>query len=100
METMLLQIDDNRDDWLKFRGPYLSLVGAIDDATGEVAMPYSNVSKMPKDMPFCCDTFLKTRVDLKLYVMMDMAYLCAPEKSQNHFESSLSEEKTQPNLGG
>jgi transposase len=33
---MLLQIDTSRHDWLEGRGPYLSLVGAIDDATGEV----------------------------------------------------------------
>ena len=33
---MLLQIDASRHDWLEGRGPYLSLVGAIDDATGLV----------------------------------------------------------------
>lgn len=33
---MLLQIDGSRHDWLEGRGPYLSLLGAIDDATGEV----------------------------------------------------------------
>jgi hypothetical protein len=33
---MLLQIDGSRHDWLEGRGPYLSLVGAIDDATGTV----------------------------------------------------------------
>ena len=33
---MLLQIDASRHDWLEGRGPYLSLVGAIDDATGMV----------------------------------------------------------------
>jgi len=38
-EGMLLQIDGSRDDWLEGRGPYLTLVGAIDDATGEV--PYA-----------------------------------------------------------
>lgn len=38
-EGMLLQIDGSRDDWLEGRGPYLSLVGAIDDATGKV--PYA-----------------------------------------------------------
>jgi transposase len=38
-EGMLLQIDASRDDWLERRGPYLSLVGAIDDATGKV--PYA-----------------------------------------------------------
>jgi len=33
---MLLQIDGSRHDWLEGRGPYLSLAGAIDDATNEV----------------------------------------------------------------
>ena len=33
---MLLQMDASRHDWLEGRGPYLSLVGAIDDATGKV----------------------------------------------------------------
>jgi transposase len=37
-EGMLLQIDGSRDDWLEGRGPYLTLIGAIDDATGRV--PY------------------------------------------------------------
>ncbi len=34
---MMLQIDGSHHDWLEGRGPYLTLVGAIDDATGEVA---------------------------------------------------------------
>jgi len=38
-EGMLLQTDASRDDWLEKRGPYLSLTGAIDDATGKV--PYA-----------------------------------------------------------
>ena len=33
----MLQIDGSRHDWLEGRGAYLTLVGAIDDATGEVA---------------------------------------------------------------
>jgi len=36
---MLLQIDGSYHDWLEGRGPYLTLVGAIDDATGKV--PYA-----------------------------------------------------------
>ena len=36
---MMLQIDGSRHDWLEGRGPNLTLVGAIDDATGEV--PYA-----------------------------------------------------------
>ena len=35
-EGMLLQIDGSPHDWLQGRGPYLTLVGAIDDATGTV----------------------------------------------------------------
>jgi transposase len=33
---MLLQADGSRHDWLEGRGPWLTLVGAIDDATGTV----------------------------------------------------------------
>ena len=35
-EGMLVQIDGSRHDWLEGRGPWMSLVGAIDDATGKV----------------------------------------------------------------
>lgn len=36
---MLLQIDGSHHEWLEGRGPKLCLIGAIDDATGEV--PYA-----------------------------------------------------------
>jgi transposase len=35
-EGMLLQTDGSRHDWLEGRDPWLTLVGAIDDATGKV----------------------------------------------------------------
>lgn len=35
-EGALLQVDGSRHDWLEGRGPYLTLVGGIDDATGQV----------------------------------------------------------------
>lgn len=38
-EGMLLQIDGSPHDWLEGRGPRLTLVAAIDDATGKV--PYA-----------------------------------------------------------
>ncbi len=38
-EGMLLQLDSSRHDWLQGRGPWLTLVGAIDDATNIV--PYA-----------------------------------------------------------
>jgi len=36
-EGMLLQIDGSRHDWLEGRGPYLTLIGAVDDATNQVS---------------------------------------------------------------
>lgn len=33
---MLVQVDGSRHDWLEGRGPWMTLIGAIDDATGEV----------------------------------------------------------------
>ena len=36
---MMLQTDASEHDWLEGRGPWLTLAGAIDDATGEV--PYA-----------------------------------------------------------
>jgi transposase len=33
---MLVQIDGSRHDWLESRGSWMTLIGAIDDATGEV----------------------------------------------------------------
>jgi len=36
-EGMLLQIDSSPHDWFEGRGPKLSLIAAIDDATGKVA---------------------------------------------------------------
>jgi transposase len=33
---MLLQVDGSRHDWLEGRGPMLTLIGAVDDATGVV----------------------------------------------------------------
>jgi transposase len=35
-EGMLLQVDGSRHDWLEGRGPQLTLMGAVDDATGDV----------------------------------------------------------------
>lgn len=34
---MLLQADGSRHDWLEGRGPWLTLIGYIDDASGEVS---------------------------------------------------------------
>ena len=41
-EGTLLQLDGSQHDWLEERGPRLSLLGAIDDATGMV--PAASIS--------------------------------------------------------
>jgi transposase len=35
-EGMFLQVDGSRHDWLEGRGPWLTLISSIDDATGKV----------------------------------------------------------------
>lgn len=35
-EGLMVQVDGSRHDWLEGRGPWLTLVGGIDDATGKV----------------------------------------------------------------
>ena len=35
-EGMLLQVDGSRHDWLEGRGPYMTLLGAVDDATNKM----------------------------------------------------------------
>jgi transposase len=35
-EGLMIQVDGSRHDWLEGRGPWLTLVGGIDDATGKV----------------------------------------------------------------
>ena len=48
-EGMLLQIDGSRHDWLQGRGPYLTLVGAADDATGTVPFrPVQAAGRCPR----------------------------------------------------
>jgi transposase len=35
-EGLMIQVDGSRHDWLEGRGPWLTLVGGIDDATGTI----------------------------------------------------------------
>ena len=39
---IMLQIDASRHDWLESRGPVMTIVGAIDDASGEVWARFEN----------------------------------------------------------
>jgi hypothetical protein len=43
----MLQVDGSHHDWLEGRGPRLVLVGAVDDATGELSTPSAS-RRMPR----------------------------------------------------
>jgi hypothetical protein len=51
-EGMLVQIDGSRHAWLEERGPRLTLLAAIDDATGKLAAAVSARKKM-RPATFC-----------------------------------------------
>lgn len=42
-EGMLLQVDGSRHDWLEERGPQLTLMGAVDDATNKVCSAHFQI---------------------------------------------------------
>lgn len=66
---MLLQADGSRHAWLEGRGPYLTLVGGIDDATGQV--PWA-VFRAQEDahgyMQWLRQVVLEEGIPLALYV--------------------------------
>ena len=53
-EGMLLQIDGSRHNWLEGRGPHLTLIGAVDDATGTLpfALFRQETIAQPPNAPF------------------------------------------------
>jgi transposase len=65
---MLLQVDGSRHDWLEGRGPWLTLVGGIDDATGEVT---GAIFREQEDahgyLEVLCQTGLQRGLPLSLY---------------------------------
>jgi len=100
-EGMLLQTDGSHHDWLEGRGPYLSLVGAIDDATGaSPLMLYSGSKRMPKVIFSCCARLWPIMAYLWPYTMMVMAYLSVLKESQSHWRNNLREEGSPPSLAG
>ena len=50
----LLQVDGSRHDWLAGRGPYLILVGGIDDAIGQVEGAAFQSKRTPSGSSKCC----------------------------------------------
>jgi hypothetical protein len=64
---MLLQVDASRHDWLEGRGPHLTLVGAKDDATGEVWAQFRESETCWAYLSLMRAIFLSAGLPLSLY---------------------------------
>lgn len=64
---MLLQVDASRHDWLEGRGSHLTLVGAKDDATGEVWAYFCEAETCWAYLGLMRTIFLTAGVPLALY---------------------------------
>jgi transposase len=64
---MLLQVDASRHDWLEGRGPHLTLVGAKDDATGEVWAEFHESESCWAYLSLMRAIFLSAGAPLSLY---------------------------------
>ena len=97
---MLLQVDGSRHDWLEGRGPYLTLIGAIDDATGKV--PYA-VFREQEDAQgyFLLLSHIVTKegIPLALY-LTDMEYLNVRQRIARPWRSNLPGRRRRPSLAG
>lgn len=64
---MMLQIDASPHDWLEGRGPWLSLVGAIDDATGHVWTHFEEAETTWAYFHLMEEVFVSQGLPLSLY---------------------------------
>jgi len=81
-EGMLLQIDGSPHDWLEGRGPCLTLIGAIDDATGKV--PYAFFQEQEDSKGYFLllkEIVLKCGIPLALYHDRHSIFEVTPDKS-------------------
>jgi transposase len=64
---MLLQIDASPHDWLEGRGPWLTLVGSIDDATGHVWAHFEEAETTWAYLDLMEEVFYTQGIPLSLY---------------------------------
>ncbi|MDP3061884.1 MAG: ISNCY family transposase [Chloroflexota bacterium] len=98
-EGMLLQVDGSRHDWLEGRGPYLTLMGAIDDATGTV--PYALFREQEDAQGYFLllrKIIEKQGVPLALYSDRHSIFLVNP-KQRESLEEQLAGERQPTQVG-
>ena len=64
---MLLQVDASPHDWLEARGPWLTLVGSIDDATGHVWAHFEEAETTWAYLDLMEEIFRTQGIPLSLY---------------------------------
>jgi transposase len=98
-EGMLLQIDSSPHDWLEGRGPPLTLIGAIDDATGKV--PYAFFQEQEDSKGYFLllkGIVLKCGIPLALYHDRHSIFEVTPDKSPS-LEEQLEGKKPLTQFG-
>ena len=97
-EGMLLQVDGSRHDWLEGRGPYLTLIGAVDDATGTI--PHALSRKMRMATSCCWRGSSETRAPLWRCTVTVMGYFRGPLRTLRVWRSSWRVSAAPPSSAG
>jgi transposase len=90
-EGMLLQADGSRHQWLGDEGPWLTLIGGIDDATGTV--PYALFREQEDAagyMAWLQQVVLRKGVPLTLYIDRHSIFIKTTKRSQRTLQQQLS----------
>jgi hypothetical protein len=96
---MLLQVDGSRHDWLEGRGPYLTLVGAIDDATGIVPYALFREQEDAQGYFLLLQGMIATKgVPLALYSDRHSIFQVNPKQPEN-LEEQLAGERQPTQVG-
>lgn len=98
-EGMLLQVDGSRHDWLEGRGPYLTLVGGIDDATG--AVPHALFREQEDGQGYMLllrEIIQRKGIPLALYSDRHSIFQVNPKRAES-LEEQLAGERQPTQLG-
>ena len=98
-EGMLLQADGSRHDWLEGRGPRLTLIGAIDDATGRMTgATFRDQEDVAGYLQVLRDTVRRYGVPLAVYRDRHTIFE-VPRGSLMTLEEQLADTRTPTQLG-
>jgi hypothetical protein len=96
---MLLQTDGSRHDWLEGRGPRLTLVGAIDDATGRMtAATFRDQEDVAGYLAVLRETVRRHGIPLAIYRDRHTLFE-TPMSSLQTLEEQLADTRTPTQLG-